>query len=191
VLDGDRVVGVKTQLGIVFGGRAVVLTTAPSRRPGARRPGKLPGRADGGSAGPVARCAAARAEPAGGTSEDRNAAAHRRPYHRHSQTQASRGTILRRCSLHGQCRDASRAAPVLDHPHHSGDARDHPRRSRPLADVHRRHRRGGAALLSVDRGQDHPLCRQGSHQIFLEPEGLTTHEIYPNGISTSLPFDVH
>lgn len=29
-----------------------------------------------------------------------------------------------------------------------------------------------------------------SHQIFLEPEGLTTHEIYPNGISTSLPFDV-
>jgi len=29
-----------------------------------------------------------------------------------------------------------------------------------------------------------------SHQIFLEPEGLNTHEIYPNGISTSLPFDV-
>ena len=29
-----------------------------------------------------------------------------------------------------------------------------------------------------------------SHQIFLEPEGLTTHEVYPNGISTSLPFEV-
>jgi len=29
-----------------------------------------------------------------------------------------------------------------------------------------------------------------SHQIFLEPEGLSTHEFYPNGISTSLPFDV-
>ncbi|MGV2873117.1 tRNA uridine-5-carboxymethylaminomethyl(34) synthesis enzyme MnmG [Colwellia sp. E150_009] len=29
-----------------------------------------------------------------------------------------------------------------------------------------------------------------SHQIFVEPEGLTTHEVYPNGISTSLPFDV-
>ncbi|NUZ04350.1 tRNA uridine-5-carboxymethylaminomethyl(34) synthesis enzyme MnmG [Piscinibacter koreensis] len=29
-----------------------------------------------------------------------------------------------------------------------------------------------------------------SHQIFLEPEGLSTHEVYPNGISTSLPFDV-
>ena len=31
---------------------------------------------------------------------------------------------------------------------------------------------------------------KSSHQIFLEPEGLTTHEFYPNGISTSLPFDV-
>ncbi|HEX7687683.1 MAG TPA: tRNA uridine-5-carboxymethylaminomethyl(34) synthesis enzyme MnmG [Burkholderiaceae bacterium] len=29
-----------------------------------------------------------------------------------------------------------------------------------------------------------------AHQIFLEPEGLTTHEFYPNGISTSLPFDI-
>ncbi len=29
-----------------------------------------------------------------------------------------------------------------------------------------------------------------SHQIFIEPEGLTTHEVYPNGISTSLPFDI-
>src|SRR5574344_1562597 len=29
-----------------------------------------------------------------------------------------------------------------------------------------------------------------AHQIFVEPEGLTTHELYPNGISTSLPFDV-
>jgi tRNA uridine 5-carboxymethylaminomethyl modification enzyme len=31
---------------------------------------------------------------------------------------------------------------------------------------------------------------KNSHQIFLEPEGLTTHEFYPNGISTSLPYDV-
>jgi tRNA uridine 5-carboxymethylaminomethyl modification enzyme len=34
------------------------------------------------------------------------------------------------------------------------------------------------------------FAHRESHQIFLEPEGLTTHEIYPNGISTSLPFDV-
>ncbi|RSD32736.1 tRNA uridine-5-carboxymethylaminomethyl(34) synthesis enzyme MnmG [Vibrio pectenicida] len=31
---------------------------------------------------------------------------------------------------------------------------------------------------------------KNSHQIFIEPEGLNTHELYPNGISTSLPFDV-
>ncbi len=31
---------------------------------------------------------------------------------------------------------------------------------------------------------------KASHQIFLEPEGLTTHEVYPNGISTSLPYDI-
>ena len=34
------------------------------------------------------------------------------------------------------------------------------------------------------------FAERDSHQIFLEPEGLETHEIYPNGISTSLPFDV-
>lgn len=33
------------------------------------------------------------------------------------------------------------------------------------------------------------FASRGSHQIFIEPEGLDTHEIYPNGISTSLPFD--
>jgi len=36
----------------------------------------------------------------------------------------------------------------------------------------------------------HRFADKESHQIFLEPEGLTTHEFYPNGISTSLPFDV-
>lgn len=34
------------------------------------------------------------------------------------------------------------------------------------------------------------FASKASHQIFVEPEGLSTHEIYPNGISTSLPFDV-
>jgi len=36
----------------------------------------------------------------------------------------------------------------------------------------------------------HRFADKGAHQIFLEPEGLTTNEFYPNGISTSLPFDV-
>ncbi len=36
----------------------------------------------------------------------------------------------------------------------------------------------------------HRFAGKDSHNVFLEPEGLATHEIYPNGISTSLPFDV-
>ena len=36
----------------------------------------------------------------------------------------------------------------------------------------------------------HRFATKSSHQIFLEPEGLSTNEVYPNGISTSLPFDV-
>jgi len=36
----------------------------------------------------------------------------------------------------------------------------------------------------------HRFADKSAHQIFIEPEGLETHEVYPNGISTSLPFDV-
>jgi tRNA uridine 5-carboxymethylaminomethyl modification enzyme len=36
----------------------------------------------------------------------------------------------------------------------------------------------------------HRFADRTSHQVFIEPEGLDTHEVYPNGISTSLPFDV-
>jgi len=36
----------------------------------------------------------------------------------------------------------------------------------------------------------HRFAGKSSHNVFLEPEGLNTHEIYPNGVSTSLPFDV-
>ena len=36
----------------------------------------------------------------------------------------------------------------------------------------------------------HRFADKSQHNVFLEPEGLTTHEIYPNGVSTSLPFDI-
>jgi len=36
----------------------------------------------------------------------------------------------------------------------------------------------------------HRFADKDSHQVFIEPEGLSTHELYPNGISTSLPFDI-
>src|SRR5690606_12467024 len=35
----------------------------------------------------------------------------------------------------------------------------------------------------------HRFADKSAHQVFIEPEGLTAHELYPNGISTSLPFD--
>jgi len=47
-----------------------------------------------------------------------------------------------------------------------------------------------AALLPSIEDKIVRFADRDSHQIFVEPEGLNTHEIYPNGISTSLPFDV-
>jgi tRNA uridine 5-carboxymethylaminomethyl modification enzyme len=46
------------------------------------------------------------------------------------------------------------------------------------------------ALVTAPAYKINRFADKDSHQIFLEPEGLTTHEIYPNGISTSLPFDI-
>ena len=50
--------------------------------------------------------------------------------------------------------------------------------------------RGGAAHCPSVEDKINRFADKASHQIFLEPEGLTTHEYYPNGISTSLPFDI-
>ena len=91
----------------------------------------------------------------------------------------------------GQRSQPSASAALLDHAYQCGNARYHPRQPRPLADVYGRDRRRGTALLPVHRGQDPPLCREGFAQR-LPRTGRTddTHELYPNGISTSLPFDV-
>jgi len=52
-------------------------------------------------------------------------------------------------------------------------------------------RRGRAALLPEHRRQGQSASPTRARiRSFLEPEGLTTHEFYPNGISTSLPFDI-
>ena len=64
-------------------------------------------------------------------------------------------------------------------------------RPRSLADVHRRHRgRRARATARRSRTRSTASPARRAHQIFLEPEGLRRNEIYPNGISTSLPFDV-
>lgn len=68
--------------------------------------------------------------------------------------------------------------------------RVHPGRSGPFAAVRRGHSGRRAALLPSIEDKIHRFADKNSHQIFLEPEGLGTHEFYPNGISTSLPFDI-
>ncbi len=90
----------------------------------------------------------------------------------------------------GRAADHPRAAALPHHRDHRAHARDHPRRHRSLADVHGQDRRRRAAILPQRRGQGSRFADKTSHQIFIEPEGLNTHEVYPNGISTRLPYDV-
>ncbi len=96
-----------------------------------------------------------------------------------------------RCSASSATPRSTRAVAVLDHRNQRAHPRHHPQRPRPFADVHRRHRRRGAALLPVaSKTRSTASPTRTSTNVFLEPEGLTTHEIYPNGIWTSLPFDI-
>ena len=192
LLDGDRVAGVKTQLGIVFSGRAVVLT-AGTFLAGLVHVG-LENFQAGRMGDPPAVSLAARLRelklPAG---------------------RLKTGTPPR---IDGRSIDFTQTqiqpgddpAPVFSF---MGDVAMHPEQ-RPCWITHTTERtheiiRGGLdrspMYTGVIEGVGPRYCPsiedkitrfadKASHQIFLEPEGLTTHEIYPNGISTSLPFDV-
>ncbi|AAZ98761.1 Glucose-inhibited division protein A subfamily [Thiobacillus denitrificans ATCC 25259] len=192
VLDGARVVGVKTQLGILFEARAVVLT-AGTFLAGLVHVG-LENFQAGRMGDPPAVSLAARLReldlPVG---------------------RLKTGTPPR---IDGRTIDYSRTqvqpgddpAPVFSF---MGDRSMHPAQ-RPCWITHTTvatHEiiRGGLdrspLYAGVIEGVGPRYCPsiedkitrfadKASHQIFLEPEGLTTHEIYPNGISTSLPFDV-
>jgi tRNA uridine 5-carboxymethylaminomethyl modification enzyme len=192
VLDGDRVVGVKTQLGIVFEGRTVVLT-AGTFLAGLIHVGMENFQA-GRMGDPPAISLAARLRelslPVG---------------------RLKTGTPPR---IDGRTIDYSKTqtqpgddpAPAFSF---MGDAAMHPEQrpcwiSHTTAETHAIIRGGldrSPLYTGVIGGVGPRYCPsiedkitrfadKDSHQIFLEPEGLTTHEIYPNGISTSLPFDV-
>ena len=163
------------------------------RRHDPRRPGELPGRPRRRSAVAAAGRAAARAEA--------SASAGSRPARRRAST-AARIDFSRAGGAAGRlsrCR-CSRS---------SGGAAMHPRQV-PCWITHTNERTHEIIRAGLDRSpmftgviegvgprycpsiEDKVLrfADKTAHQIFLEPEGLTTHEIYPNGISTSLPFDV-
>lgn len=192
LLEGDRVVGVRTQLGIVFSGRAVVLTA------GTFLAGRVHVGLESFQAGrmgdPPAISLAARlrelALPVG---------------------RLKTGTPPR---LDGRTIDYSRTQvqpgdtppPVFSF---VGDVSMHPER-RPCWITHTTPETHEIIHAGLDRSPMYTGIIEGtgprycpsiedkitrfadkaSHAVFLEPEGLTTHEIYPNGISTSLPFDV-
>ena len=192
LLEGDRVVGVKTQLGIVFSARAVVLTTGTFLA-GLVHVG-LENFEAGRMGDPPSVSLAARLRelslPVG---------------------RLKTGTPPR---IDGRTIDYGRTqtqpgddpAPVFSF---MGDVAMHPQQ-RPCWITHTTEQTHAIIRGGLDRSPMYTGVIEGvgprycpsiedkitrfadkaSHQIFLEPEGLTTHEIYPNGISTSLPFDV-
>ena len=192
LLDGDRVAGVRTQLGIVFEGRAVVLT-AGTFLAGLIHVG-LENYQAGRMGDPPAVSLAARLRelnlPVGRLKTGTPPRIDGRSID-YSQTQVQPGDD---------------PAPVFSF---MGSRALHPEQ-RPCWITHTTERTHDIIRGGVDRSPMYTGVIEGggprycpsiedkitrfadkaSHQIFLEPEGLTTHEIYPNGISTSLPFDV-
>jgi tRNA uridine 5-carboxymethylaminomethyl modification enzyme len=192
VLEGGRVTGAKTQLGIVFSARAVVLTAGTFL--GGRVHVGLENFQAGRMGDPPAVSLAARLRelklPAGRLKTGTPPRIDGRTID-YGRTQAQPG-------------DAP--APVFSF---MGDAAMHPAQrpcwiTHTTAETHAIIRGGldrSPMYTGVIEGTGPRYCPsiedkvmrfadKASHQIFLEPEGLTTHEIYPNGISTSLPFDV-
>jgi tRNA uridine 5-carboxymethylaminomethyl modification enzyme len=163
ILDGDRVVGVVTQLGVRFAARAVVLTAGtflkradpcgfvePCGGSYGRSAVDLPGRAP------------ARTAVAGRAAQDRYPASSGWQDHR---LLATRRTTFRRSPagilVPWYTRTASAAVTLLGYQYQPPDARHHPRQPGPLAHVHRRDRGRRTTLLPFDRRQDPPFCGQG------------------------------
>lgn len=203
MLEGDRVVGAVTQVGIRFAARAVVLTA------GTFLDGRIHVGLENHSAGragdpPAVRLSARLKEL------------------KLPQGRLKTGTPPR---LDGRSIDFSRCTvqPGDGMPGPQGEAPDTPMPVFSFLGTPEQHPRQLPCWITHTNERTHAIIRSGfdrspmftgviegvgprycpsiedkinrfadkdSHQIFLEPEGLTTHEFYPNGISTSLPFDI-
>jgi tRNA uridine 5-carboxymethylaminomethyl modification enzyme len=193
LLDGDRVVGAVTQVGVKFRARAVVLTA------GTFLDGRIHVGLQNYSAGragdpPAVRLSARLKEL-------------KLPQGRLKTGTPPRidGRSINFAGLEEQPGDLD-PVPVFSF---LGDAAQHPRQV-PCWITHTNERTHEIIRSGFDRSpmftgviagvgprycpsiedKVNRFADKASHQIFLEPEGLTTHEFYPNGISTSLPFDV-
>ncbi|MEP7282291.1 MAG: tRNA uridine-5-carboxymethylaminomethyl(34) synthesis enzyme MnmG, partial [Rubrivivax sp.] len=193
LVEGDRVVGAVSQSGIRFRGRTVVLT-AGTFLDGRIHIG-LTNHAAGRAGDPPALSLSARLKEL------------KLPQGRLKTGTPPRldGRTINFARLEQQPGDSD-PLPVFSF---MGDASDHPRQL-PCWITHTNERTHEIIRGAFDRspmftglieGAGPRYCPsiedkvnrfadKSSHQIFLEPEGLTTHEVYPNGISTSLPFDV-
>jgi len=191
-LAGDRVVGVVTQLGIRFAGRAVVLTAGTFL--GGRIHVGLENYEAGRAGDPSSISLAARLREL------------KLPVGRLKTGTPPRvdGRTIDFSVMTEQPGDTP--APVFSY---IGRAGMHPAQ-RPCWITHTNERTHAIIRRGLDRSpmytgriegvgprycpsiedKIHRFAGKSRHQIFLEPEGLTTHEYYPNGISTSLPFDV-
>ena len=184
LVEGDRVVGAVTQIGIIFKATTVVLTA------GTFLDGKIHVGMNNYGAGRAGDPAAARLSA-------------RLKELKLAQGRLKTGTPPR---LDGRSIDFSRCLeqpgdgmpggmgaqlPVFSF---MGRAAQHPQQvpcwiTHTNARTHEIIRSGPRYCPSVE-DKVNRFADKESHQIFLEPEGLSTHEYYPNGISTSLPFDV-
>jgi len=200
IVEGDRVVGVVTQVGVRFEASCVVLTT------GTFLDGRIHVGLDshpGGRSGePPAKSLSARLKEL------------RLPQGRLKTGTPPRldGRTIDYARLVEQPGDGVMAGSTVDDiPVFSflGDPRAHPRQvscwiTQTNARTHEIIRAGfdrspmftgkiegvGPRYCPSIEDKVHRFAGKDSHQIFLEPEGLSTHEVYPNGISTSLPFAV-
>ncbi|MHB8920635.1 MAG: tRNA uridine-5-carboxymethylaminomethyl(34) synthesis enzyme MnmG [Halothiobacillus sp.] len=192
LLDGDRVVGVRTQAGIEFSGRTVVLT-AGTFLAGQIHIGMQ--NYQGGRAGdpPALRLAERLRDLSLGVGR--------------LKTGTPPRIDIRSIDLSVmQVQPGDTPEPVFSF---MGSVKDHPRQIDCYI-THTNERtheiiRGGLDRSPMFTGviegvgprycpsiedKIHRFADKDSHQVFVEPEGLTTNEIYPNGISTSLPFDI-
>ena len=193
VVTGGRVHGVVTVSGITFTAPAVVLTV------GTFLGGRIhvgldntPGRPRRGCTLEPPRRTPARAAAAGGAAEDRHAAADRRALARLVGHDARSRAMTRTRSSRTSGASMSTRRQVNCYITHTNE-RTH--------EIIRGATDRSPMFTGLIEGIGPRYCPsiedkvvrfagKASHQIFVEPEGLTTHEVYPNGISTSLPYEV-